>query len=362
MVKLDICGNTWGVSSWPQYWSPTAEKPASGGAMNALHKVTIAIAMAAAHMAALSPSSHAQVPSKFPTKPIRLLVAYGPGSSADAVARMIGEKMSAHWGQPVVLDNRPGAGGMLAAAALAKAAPDGYTLLMDGGNFSINAALQSNLPYDPIKDFARVARVGFATSVMVAAPAAGAKSVSDLIALAKAQPGKIIFSVGSVAGGPYLSGARFTIVAGIKVVTVSYKGTGDALIEVMSGRSHYSITGQFAALPLIKDGKLLPLAVFIPQRSPALPEVPTIEEILPKFKLTTMGGTNLLAPAGTPRPILHQISKEVARIVYLPDIKDRFFAAGVVPAPNTPEEQEKWAREHIEYLTALVRDAGLKPK
>jgi tripartite-type tricarboxylate transporter receptor subunit TctC len=321
--------------------------------MNALLKATLAIVVAT-HTVMVPLPSLAQTPPKFPTKPIRLLVAYAAGGSADAVARMIGEKMSASWGQAVVLDHRPGAGGMLAAAALAKAAPDGHTLLFDGGNFSIGAVLQSNLPYDPFKDFAGVSGIGFNTTVMVVAPAVGVKSVNDLIALAKAQPGKIIFAASTA--------ARFNLAAGIKTVTVAFKGAGEQMIEVLAGRSHYTIVSPFAAMPFIKEGKLLPLAVFIPQRSPLLPEVPAMAEILPDFKRSVTGRTGLLAPAGTPRPILHQISKEVARILDLPDIKERLQAIGIFPVPSTPEEHDKFLREHIENLTALVRDAGLKPK
>ena len=330
--------------------------------MHSLLRIALATAIAAG-VATLSLPSLAQTQQKFPSKPIRLLVAYPPGGAVDAVARMLAEKMSESWGQAVVVDNRPGAGGMLAASALAKAAPDGHTLLFDGGNFLINAVLQPNLPYDPLKDFAGVTRIAYGTNIMVVAPALGVKSVKDLIALAKAQPGKIIFgSAGGVGSGPYLNGARFNLAAGIKVIAVAYKGAAESMIEVMAGRSHYSITSLFAALPFIKDGKLLALAVFIPQRSSVLPDVPAMAEILPDFKRSSAGGTGLLAPAGTPRPILNQISKEVARILDLPDVKERLHATGFVPAPNTPEEQDKFLREHFETLTRLVKDAGLRAK
>ena len=317
----------------------------------------------AAGVAILSVPSLAQTQQKFPSKPIRLLVAYPPGGSADAVARMLAEKMSESWGTAVVVDNRAGAGGMLAASALAKAAPDGHTLLYDGGNYLGSVALQPSLPYDPLKDFAAVTRIAYGTNVMIASPALGVKSVKDLIALAKAQPGKIIFgSAGGVGSGPYLNGARFNLGADIKVIAVAYKGAPEAMIEVMAGRSHYSITSLLALLPFIKDGKLLALAVFTPQRSSLLPDVPAMAEILPEFKRSSTGGTGLLAPAGTPSPILKYISKEVARILDLPDVQERLRATGFVPAPNTPEEQDKALREHIVMLSKLVKDAGLKAK
>lgn len=305
-------------------------------------------------------SVHAQ--QKYPAKPIRLIVAYAPGGAADVVPRMIGERLSAGWGQPVVVDNRPGAGGLLAAVALTKATPDGHTLLFDGGNFTIGAVLQSNLPYDPIRDFSGVTRVGLGTTVMVVAPASGIKSVNDLIALAKAQPGKIIFGSATAGSGPNLQGARFSLAAGIKTVTVAFKGASEQMIEVLSGRIHFTVASAFATLPFIKDGKLLPLAVFIPQRSSLMPDVPAMAEILPEFKNQVVLGTGILAPAGTPRPILNQISKEVARVLDLPDIRARLQAIGIVPAPSTPEEHDKLLRENIEYLTRLVREAGLKPK
>jgi len=302
----------------------------------------------------------AQTQQKFPSKPIRLVVAFTAGGQTDTIARMIGQKMSENWGRPVVVDNRPGGGGVLAAGTVAKAAPDGHTLLSPGGNFAISAALQPNLPYDPFKDFAGVTQLGFSTQVLSVAPALGVKSVEDLIALAKAQPGKIILGSPPVGSGTHLSGARFNLAASIKVVTVAFNA-GNVIIQTLGGRTHYSITSLVAALPFIKDGKLLALAVFTPQRSPVLPDVPALAETLPDFKRSETS-SGLLAPAGTPRPILNQISKEVARILNLPDIKERLQAFGFVPAPTTPEEYDKILRGQIETLSKLVRDAGLRPK
>ncbi|OGA06089.1 MAG: hypothetical protein A2W68_17045 [Betaproteobacteria bacterium RIFCSPLOWO2_02_64_14] len=303
----------------------------------------------------------AQTQQKFPSKPIRLVVAFTAGGSTDTIARMIGQKMSESWGQSVVVDNRGGAGGTLAASAVAKAAPDGHTLLLPGGNFVINPVLQPNLPYDPFKDFAGVTQLGFGTQVLSVAPALGVKSVEDLIALAKAQPGKIIFGSPPVGAGTHLNGARFNLAAGIRVVTVAFKGGQEALIQTLGGRTHYAISGLAVALPFIKDGKLLALAVTTPQRSPVLPEVPTLAETLPEFRRseTSIG---LLAPAKTPPPILNQISKEVARILDLPAIKEQLQGIGIVPVPTTPEEYDKIFRAQIEILSKLVRDAGLRPK
>jgi tripartite-type tricarboxylate transporter receptor subunit TctC len=325
-----------------------------------LHCVTFATVIATGVAFAPAPGL-AQAQQKFPTKPIRLLVGLPAGSQADTVARMIGAKMSESWGWAVVVDNRPGAGGMLAAVALAKAAPDGHTLLYAGVNFAVSAALQPNLPYDPVKDFAGVTQIGFGIQVVVVAPALGVKSVTELIALAKAQPGKIIFGSPATGGGSHLSGARFNLAAGIKVVHVAFKGGPEATIEAVAGRTHYTVVPLVSVLPFTKDGKLLALAVFTPQRSPALPDVPTLAETMPEFGRPE-ASNGLLAPARTPRPILNQISKEVARILDLPDIKERLQAFGYVPASSTPEAYDKILREQIDTLSRVVRDVGLRPK
>jgi tripartite-type tricarboxylate transporter receptor subunit TctC len=325
--------------------------------MSAVIKVASAIAIAASNVT-VTPPILAQAQQKFPSKPIRLVLQSSAGTPTDTLARVMGQKMSASWGQPVVVDNRTGAGGVLAASTVAKAAPDGYTLLLTAG-FAIAAALQPTLPYDPLKDFAGVAQVGHGASVLVVAPALGVKSLKELIALAKAQPGKIIYGSPPAGTGSHLSGARIIRLAGIKVISVAFKGSPEAAIEVVAGRTHYSYLAVATALPFIKEGKLLPLAVT--RHSPLLPDVPPLADTLPEFKRseTSFG---LLAPSGTPRAILHQISKEVARILELPDVKERLQAVGYVAAATTPEEYDKIVREQIEILSGVVKDLGLKAK
>lgn len=302
----------------------------------------------------------AQAPQKFPAKPIRIVVPNPAGSQGDTLSRMIGQKMSEGWGQPVVVDNRTGGIGTVAGSTVAKAAPDGHTLLY-GGSFAVSAAMQSNLPYDPVKDFAGISQIGIGTQVLVVAPALGVKSLKDFIAFAKAQPGKILYGSSAVGTASHLNGARFALAAGIKAVTVAFKGGPEATIEIMAGRTHFSSVTLFSALPLVQDGRLQALAVATPQRSPLLPDVPALAETLPEFKRPENTG-GFLAPAGTPRPILNQISKEVARVLDLPDIKERLQGMGYVPVPCTPEEHDKILREQIATLTKLVRDAGLRPK
>lgn len=312
-------------------------------------------------MALAAASLLAQAQQNFPSKAIRLVASTTAGGQPDAVARMIAQKMSEHWGRPVVMDNRPGAGGVLAASLVAKAAPDGHTLLYTLPNFAISAVLQPNLPFDPLKDFAGVSQIGMSTNVLIVAPALGVKSVKELIALAKAQPGKLIFGSGATGTAGHLSGARFGLIAGIRVVHVAFKGGPDATIEVLAGRSHYTIATMGVALPFIQDGKLLALAVTSPQRAPVLPGVPALAETQSEFaRPETSHG--LLAPAGTPRPVLNQISKEIARILDLPDIRERLQGIAYVYAPSTPEAYDKILRAQIDTVSKLVRDAGLRPK
>jgi len=306
-------------------------------------------------------SSLAWAQQAFPNKPVRLVLSSTAGGQPDTVARMIGQKLGEDWGRPVVIDNRPGAGGVLAASTVAKSAPDGHTLLYLLPNFIITPALQPSLPFHPIKDFAGVSQIGVSTNVLVATPALGVKTVKDFIALAKAQPGKLIFGSGATGTAGHLSGARFGLIAGIKVIHVAFKGGPDAAIEVLAGRSHYTISTMGVALPFIKDGKLLALAVTSPQRASVLPDVPALAETQSEFKRpeTSHG---LVVPVGTPRPVLNQISKEIARVLDLPDIKERLQSISYIAAPTTPEAYDKILHEQLETVSKLVSDIGMRPK
>ncbi len=323
-----------------------------------MHRFAIAAVTSVAFTAA---PIIAQAQQKFPSKPIRIVASTTAGSQPDALARMIGQKMSESWGQAVVIDNRPGGGGILAATPVARAAPDGHTLLYALPNFVISVALQPSVPYDPFKDFVSISQIGISTNILVASPALGVKSVNDLIALARAQPGKLIFASSATGSASHLTGARFNFSAGIKVVHVAFKGGPDATIEVLAGRSHYHVGTMGVTLPFINEGKLVALAVTSPQRAPVLPDVPALGETMSEFtRPDTSHG--LLAPAGTPRPIVNQINKEVRRILDLPDVKERAQNISYVVAPSTPEEYGKILRAQLEALSKLVRDAGLRPK
>jgi tripartite-type tricarboxylate transporter receptor subunit TctC len=302
-----------------------------------------------------------QAQVKFPTKPVRLIVPATPGNPSDVIARIIGPKLSEIWGQPVVLENRAGGGGTLAAAFVSKASPDGYTLLCAVGAFVTSAAYQTNLSYDPIKDFAGVAQIGFGTSALVVAPSLGVKTVKEFIDFAKANPGKVFFGSAGAGGGSHFSGEKFKYAAGIKAVHVGYKGQPEALIEVVAGRSHYAMITLPAVMTLLKDGRLTALGVTSPQRSPLLPDVPALAEHLPEFARPDTSNA-ILAPAKTPRALLEQISKDLRRVLVAPDIVKQLHTIGYTAMPSTPDEQDKIRRAQIEAMTKLAIEIGLRPR
>ena len=321
-------------------------------------KFVIAAVIAAATIASMSPAiTHAQ--QKYPTKPIRLVVAFTAGGVPDMLARLLGPRVGEAVGQPLVIENRPGAGGTIAASVVAKAAPDGYTLLATSNALAISAALQPNLAYDPVKDFSAVASIGYSTSALVVAPALGVKSVKELIALAHAQPGKIYFGSAGSGSGTHISVERFRYTAGIKAVHVAFKGQPEFIIEIVAGRVQFGMASLSSAMPLIKDGKLLPLAL-MPNRTPLLPEVPALAEVLPGAGRD--GSQMWLAPAGTPRAILQQISREVAHALAAPEVRERLVNFAFHIAPATPEETDRMLRNDIAASTKVVTDAGLRPK
>ena len=330
--------------------------PKGERAMHALHGSMFAAAVALGVIAAAP--GLAQTEQGFPSKPIRLVVPFSAGTGVDINARLVAPKLAESWGQSVVVDNRTGGGGRLGAALVAKAPPDGYTLLWTSAAFTISAALFSDLPYDPLKDFAGVTRIGTGTGVLVVSPGLGVKSVHDFISHAQARPGKILMGSAGAGSSTHITGERFRFAAGIKSVHVGFKGVPEFLVEIMAGRIHFAFPGLTSSLPFIRDGKLLALAVTTPERSPLLPEVPALPEVLPGW--TREGASALLAPAGTPRPILQKISKEMGRVLLLPDIKERMLAFGFVADPCTPEEHERFLRAQIEIYSGIVRLAGLR--
>jgi tripartite-type tricarboxylate transporter receptor subunit TctC len=330
--------------------------------MMTLHR--LAFLTAAIAVAALfgSPDSYAQKSSNgqaYPSKPVRIVVPFTPGGTSDVLARTLGAKLSEIWGQPIVIETRTGGGGTIGTAVVAKATPDGHTLLISSAAFAISAAIHPNLSYDPIKDFAGITRLGFSTTAFIVPPTLGVKSLDEFIALAKSKPGEIIFSSAGVGSSTHMNGERFRLAAGIKVRHVGFKGAADAMLEVIAGRVQYAIVGLTSALPFIRNGQIVALAVGTPQRSTLLPDVPAIAETIPGYKRD--GSHSLLAPAGTPRPILAKISDDVRRVLDMQDVRDRLENVDFTAQPTTPEEHERIIRADIETFSNVVRLAGMRP-
>ena len=310
-------------------------------------------------LVAASASAQSQVNAqKWPERPVRIVIGFSAGSSTDFTARVIGPKLSELWKQPVVYENRSGAGGSLANAMVAKATPDGYTLSMISASFAVNAVLSAKAPYDPVKEFAAVAQVGYSTSVLTVSSSLGIKTVKELIAMAHASPGKFFFGSTGAGSGTHMTTVRFNMAAGIKPTHVAFKGQPELLIEIVTGRVHFGIPGLGASLPMIREGKLVPLAVVTPKRAPQLPDVPAMTEVLPTFERDATHG--IMAPAGTPRAVCEKISRDIARVLENPEVRKQFEAINFVPAHMPPDEYQKLILALLVNFERVAREAGLK--
>jgi tripartite-type tricarboxylate transporter receptor subunit TctC len=294
----------------------------------------------------------------WPTRPVRMIVGFSAGSATDISARLLAPKLTDMWGQPVVIENRTGAGSSIASTMAAQATPDGYTILVISASFAINAVLRSNAGYDPLRDFTSVTQIGYSTGALVVNPSLGVKSVKELIALANERPGKILFGSAGAGSGIHLTAERFRMSAGIKTTHVAFKGQPEMLIEILAGRVHYGFPGLGPAFGMIKDGRLVALAVVTPKRSPLLPDVPSMYELLPTFRRDASHA--LMVPAKTPRPIVNKISRDVGRVLDMPDVKKQMEAIDFIPAPTTPEEYDKILRGMLVTFDEVARAAGLK--
>src|SRR6185503_14432306 len=260
--------------------------------------------------------------SDYPNRPIRIIVPFTPGSANDIIARIVSPKLAERWGRPVVIDNRPSAGGIVGCTIIAEAAPDGHTLMVTGSNFAGSAALYSKLPYDPVRDFAGVSQFASTPLVLVVAPTLGAKSVKELIALAREKPDQLNYGSTGLGSGPHYGAELFKLVAGIKAVHVPYRGSPESLTDLMAGRVHFILSPVLAATPLVRGGRVLALGVTTTYRAQALPEVPTIAEAgLPAYEY--QGWYGMLAPGKTPRKLINLLSAEVGKILEMPEIKER---------------------------------------
>ena len=306
------------------------------------------LVLAAIGAALAAPLAGAQA---FPSRPIQFVIPFAAGGGSDVAARIIAEPLAQRMGQPVVVDNKPGGGAVIGADFVAKSTPDGYTWLYTSpGPQIINPYLMAKLPYDPQKDLVPVVRLGTFVSVLVVHPSVPAKTVKELIDYAKANPGKINFASAGVGSGSQLASEYFKLMAGINIVHVPYKGTGDALKDLIAGNVQMTIDSMAALLPSIKAGSLRALAVTTLERSPNLPDVPTLADTLQGFDASPMN--YLSVRGGTPRETIDRINRDVNAVLAMPAIKERLLGVGVVVSPSTPEEiaaqvraeQVKWKR------------------
>jgi tripartite-type tricarboxylate transporter receptor subunit TctC len=297
----------------------------------------------------------------YPSRPVHVIISFPPGSSTDIVGRVVAQKLSEFWGQPVLPENRGGAGGTIGAGIVAKSAPDGYTLLIDSSAHAVSPAIYARLPYDTIKDFVDIAPFAGQPNVLVALPGSPTKSVADLVAEAKAKPGKINFASAGIGSGTHLNLEKFKLVTGIDVTHIPYKGTQEVMTDLLGGRVEYYFAPISAALSSIRDGKLRAIAVSSPRRSSSLPEVPTVAESgVPGFEFTLWFG--VWGPAGMPAELVDKISKDVNRVLADPGVRDRLAKLGNDTISMTPAEFSQFVRKEIEDYARVIKAAGIKPQ
>ncbi|MGH8618238.1 MAG: Bug family tripartite tricarboxylate transporter substrate binding protein [Burkholderiales bacterium] len=296
----------------------------------------------------------------YPSKAVRMIVPSTPGGGPDIMARAVGQKLTEAWGQAVVIENRGGAGGIIGSEAAAKAPPDGYTLVMaNAGSHAVNASLYAKLPYDPVKDFAPVTLVSSAPNILIVHPSLPAKTVRELVALAKQKPDTLTFGSGSNGSTAHLTGELFKLAAGVRLVHVPFKGAPAAVIGVISGEVALAFPNIPPALPQVKAGKLRALGVTTLKRAAAAPEIPTLDEAgLPGFEAVAWFG--VLAPAGTPRDIVLKVSQEIARIVRTPEMQDRLRLEGAEAVGSTPEQFAETIRRDIAKWAVVVKASGAR--
>lgn len=294
----------------------------------------------------------------YPARPIRIIVGFAPGGSVDSSARLVAAKLGEVLKQAVIVENRTGAGSTIAAGLVAKEKPDGYTLLMASAALSPAPALYK-LTYDMNKDLAPIIQVGDTANVLIAHPSVPANTVKELIALAKAQPGKLAYGSSGLGTTPHLAGELFCNMAGVKMLHVPYKGGSQSTIDLLAGQIQLIFATATAAIPHMESGKVKGIAVLGKKRTPLLPNMPTVAEGgLPGYDVPNWNG--LLAPAKTPRPIINRLNAEVAKVLAMPDIKEAFFKMGQTPEPCTPEEFGAYLESQTRVWAKLIKDAGIQ--
>jgi len=345
-MKLPLC---------PNFHEDSLADPARRRLIERLGGLSLLpLALGGASGAALAQDAAAS----YPAKPLRLLVGFAPGGSTDIIARTLAAKMQEQWGQPVTVENRPGAGSNLAAEAVSRAEPDGYTLLIGTIANATNMSLYKNLKYDIQRDFVAISQVMAAPSVLVVSPSLPVEDLKSLIALAKAKPGVLTYASSGAGGSPHLAGELFCLRADIRMVHVPYKGAAPALADVISGQVNLGFKTALTAVPPIKSGRLRPIAVAANRRLAQLPDVPTLAELgIPDLEVSSWNG--LFAPARTPAPIVTRLAREVARIVALPDVRERLSTQAAEPVGSTPQEFQAYVRAEVDRWGKVARAANI---
>jgi len=292
----------------------------------------------------------------YPNKPIKIVVPFTAGSATDIMARIVGEKLSTAWGQPVFIDNKPGAGGTLGSAFVAKSEADGYTLLVVATGHVVNPVLYPNLSYDTVGDFAGITPLASLPNVLVVSANSPFKSVPELIAAAKARPGQLNYASAGTGSATHVNAEKFRSVTGIQATHIPFKGTPETITETIAGRIDFMFTPVLSSLPTIRDNRMRALAVSTARRSSALPDVPTVSEAgVPGFVFDFWVG--LLAPVKTPRDIVNKLNQEVSKALALPDVKERMAKLGGEPMPMSPERFDAFIREEHATLSVIMKGA-----
>ena len=295
----------------------------------------------------------------FPSKPVRIIVAFPPGGGTDIVARIMSPKMSENLGQQVVIDNRAGAAGIVGTELAAKSPADGYTMFMGTlGNLSVNPLLYSKLPFDVGRDFAPLTLVVSVTFVLYVHPSVPVKTVKDLIALAKSRPGQINYASSGNGGAPHLAAELLNSMAGVKMIHVPYKGSGPSFIDLLGGQVPLTFDSMVQGLQYVKSGRLRAVAVLGPKRSPVLPDVPTVGETLPGYEVVNWFG--MVVPAATPRDIVTRLNTETVKVLRMPDIRERLMANGAEPVGSTPDEFGAFMKSESAKWARVIKEANIR--
>ena len=324
-----------------------------------MHTRYTCVLCVAAVFAAASGESFAQ--AGYPARPVRLIVPSSAGGGTDIVARIIQPKLAERLGQPVVIDNRPGAGTMIGIEIAAKSPPDGYTVLMGLSTLAINSAIYKKVPYDPMRDFAPITQLISSPAVLFVHPSLPVKTVKELIAFARARPGQLNYASAGTGTFPHMSMELFLSMAGLKMEHIPYKGTGPAMIDMLAGQTATMIAPILTPIPHIRSGRLRGLGITSAARSPVAPEIPTIAEAgLPGYEAVQWYGA--LAPAQTPRDIVARLHREITAILQMPDVRKRFAGDGTHPVGSTPEEFRGYIQSELAKWAKVARSAGITPQ